>query len=117
MGNKTNALRRRAFLRQGGRCHYCDSPMWLESPDELGLDEAGATRILKCTAEHVIAREDGGLSTQDNIVAACWFCNATRHRRRKKMPSPHYRRHVQHRVSLGKWHRRHVAGLLGTAHP
>jgi 5-methylcytosine-specific restriction endonuclease McrA len=32
-----------------------------------------------CTAEHLVARMDGGRDTRDNIVAACRRCNAARH--------------------------------------
>ena len=35
--------------------------------------------FLRCTAEHLIARCEGGIVCTDNIVAACFYCN--QHRR------------------------------------
>nr|WP_291988729.1 HNH endonuclease [Candidatus Accumulibacter sp. ACC007] len=59
---------------------------------------------LKCTAEHLEARQDGGLDTEKNIVAACVTCNQRRHKR-KKAPAPDaYLDLVQQRVRKGRWH-------------
>lgn len=55
-------LRRCACRKQDGRCFYCLKPM--------GRD---------VTAEHLVARMDGGNDTPANIVAACRRCNAARH--------------------------------------
>jgi len=55
-------LRRQASREQAGRCFYCLQPM--------GRD---------ATAEHLVARMDGGKDTRGNIVAACRCCNASRH--------------------------------------
>ena len=55
-------LRRGACAAQGGLCFYCHQRM--------GRD---------ITAEHLVARMDGGKNTRDNIVAACRRCNAARH--------------------------------------
>lgn len=59
---KIQFLRRRASAAQGGLCYYCQRSM--------GRD---------VTAEHLVARADGGKDTRGNIVAACRRCNATRH--------------------------------------
>lgn len=32
----------------------------------------------KCTAEHLVARREGGMNIQENIVAACWWRNTAR---------------------------------------
>lgn len=89
----TRSLRRfraAAFVRQHGRCYYCKKPMWLHDPAAFGA-EHGVTprqaRQLRCTAEHLRARQDGGRDTRDNIVAAHLACNRGRHRR-KVPPSP-----------------------------
>lgn len=55
-------LRARSCSMQGGICFYCRLPM--------GAD---------VTAEHLVARMDGGKNTRSNIVAACRRCNALRH--------------------------------------
>jgi len=56
------SLRRRACREQGGRCFYCLRPMGRN-----------------VTAEHLVARMDGGKDTASNIVAACRRCNEARH--------------------------------------
>jgi 5-methylcytosine-specific restriction endonuclease McrA len=60
--HKIQFLRRRAFAAQAGRCFYCHQPM--------GRD---------VTAEHLVARVEGGKDSRANIVAACRQCNAGRH--------------------------------------
>ena len=82
-------LRADAFARQNGLCFYCGQPMWLDDcaafAREYGLTLRQARRR-QCTAEHLIARKDGGRESASNIVAACRGCNQTRHRR--KLPPP-----------------------------
>lgn len=116
--HRIKSLRRQAFKRQGGLCCYCGARMWLSSPDELPcpLPSSAAAR-LKCTAEHLVPRSEGGTNTPANIVAACAHCNHTRHKRNVP-PSPSvYRQQVTKRVQAGSWHYRwmHAAGLIGAA--
>ena len=59
---KLQSLRRKACAEQGGLCFYC--------LQRMGRD---------VTAEHLVARVDGGRDTRANIVAACRQCNASRH--------------------------------------
>ena len=54
-------LRRVACREQGGLCFYCGRPM------------------TKPTAEHLIAKQDGGRDTRANIAATCAPCNHARH--------------------------------------
>lgn len=63
-------------------------------------------RLLRATAEHLDARQDGGRDTAANIAAACLHCNSTRHKGRPcSAPSPaQYRKRVQARIAAGKWH-------------
>lgn len=99
-------LRSRAFKRQHGSCFYCGLPMWLASPDEIdvhGLRPCMAVRM-RCTAEHLVARMDGGLDLPGNIVAACWTCNVRRHRRRNPPTPEAHRDRVHIRIARGKWH-------------
>jgi len=110
---KIQRLRTDAFHAQKGRCCYCSLPMWNASPDELkpfGLP-ARTANPLRCTAEHLVAQQDGGKDVADNIAAACWLCNQRRHQR-KSPPSPEaYRAFVQKRLAKGKWHPPGVAKL------
>lgn len=82
-----------AYNHQRGRCCYCGNPMWeaaIEPVDdakarfaEPRLEKWFATpdaqlESFRCTAEHRVARSDGGTDSPDNIVAACMLCNSTR---------------------------------------
>lgn len=75
-------LRAQACKQQGGRCFYCNRPMWTSNArvfaKQLGISRKQAL-ALRCTAEHLIARQEGGADTPDNIVAACRACNQGRH--------------------------------------
>jgi 5-methylcytosine-specific restriction endonuclease McrA len=51
--------KRNVYLRDNGRCQYCDKPV---SQEELTFD-------------HVIPRSRGGERTWENIVTACRRCN------------------------------------------
>lgn len=96
MSRQLSRSRQRAFTRQSGRCYYCDLPMWAAPPAGL--------KLLKCTAEHLLARCEGGRDDLGNIVAACLYCNRTRHRM-ENPPSPsEYRLEVQRRMAQGHWH-------------
>ena len=102
---KLRLLRTQAFHAQHGRCTYCGAPMWLESPTELqplGLRVKTAT-LLRCTAEHLIARQDGGKNVEGNVAAACWSCNSRRHNRKSPPPPDAYRAYVKRRMAKGKW--------------
>lgn len=100
---KTRKLK---MIEQKGRCYYCDLPMWDNSSH---LSAGGKKRTaslkpaLRCTAEHLLARCDGGKDAAANIVAACMFCNTRRHMRKQPLSPEKYRRHVQKRMSAGSW--------------
>lgn len=106
--------RSKAFARQQGRCFYCQFPMWLAQPDEfassLGITKADASRF-QCTAEHLVARQDGGGNSSKNIVAACRFCNNTRHKIPSAPNPTAYRARVSERLTKGKWHPKHLQKL------
>ncbi|KQT01550.1 HNH endonuclease signature motif containing protein [Rhizobium sp. Leaf386] len=105
--NKMKNLRKQAAQRQGGRCFYCELPMWDDSPEEFivhyGLSPGLAKRF-RCTAEHVEARRDGGKDVAPNIVAACRFCNATRHKAKRPLDADTYAQQVRRRQAEGRWH-------------
>jgi len=100
MANQLRHARQQAFTRQGGKCYYCGLPMWNTEP--------GGPWQLRCTAEHLTPRSEGGSNGQANIAAACAFCNHTRHKR-KRPPDPlQYRNEIQRRVARGGWMPAHV---------
>lgn len=113
----TTLARRRhsAFLAQSGHCFYCGLPMWESSPDELSrvfdISPAQVQR-LKCTAEHLRARCDGGGDSSANIVAACLHCNRTRHRMRPAPDHEKFRALVQRQKLNGGWHRQSVVDRM-----
>lgn len=62
-----------------------------------------AALFFECTTEHLLALCEGGRDTGENIVAACWHCNTTRHRRKEPASAERYRTRVQMQVRAGKW--------------
>ncbi len=94
--------RTRAFKSQGGKCYYCNQPMWKKSAQELTSRYSispGQANFLRCTGEHLIAHCEGGSSSRSNIVAACLFCNTKRHARKKALSPDQYKNYVTHRLS------------------
>lgn len=109
MPNRIQKSRKIAYTRQDGFCYYCGQPTWLENP-ELFASQYKLTRksaeLLRCTAEHLKAKSDGGSNSSKNIVAACKYCNQHRHNRRLGGLSVNdYLMLVRKRVSRGRWHR------------
>lgn len=104
---KIKIIRDVKFTAQAGRCYYCCQPMWSQRPSHFaevyGL-KVSAIRPLRVTAEHLVARCDGGTDTPDNIVAACWFCNTKRHKAKRPLAPETFARKVQSRLSVGRWH-------------
>lgn len=102
-------LRHKAFIRQSCRCFYCTLPIWEGDPAEfmaryrISLQKA---KHLRCTAEHLIARMDGGRDTAKNVAAACLWCNRMRHlKRQDKAPSQQeYKNRVSQLICKGRWH-------------
>ena len=64
----------------------------------------GLANRLRCTAEHLHSRSEGGSDALCNIVAACAFCNHTRHRAKRPLGPNEYLRHVRTRMMKGQWH-------------
>lgn len=62
--SRIRRLRHEAWVRQGGRCLWCDR----------AVPESHAT------ADHVRDHSKGGASDEDNIVMSCWDCNQARAR-------------------------------------
>jgi 5-methylcytosine-specific restriction endonuclease McrA len=116
MPNKLQLLRQKAFDRQHGRCCYCGVPMWLKSPSELcaPVPSPNAAKRLRCTAEHLLPRSDGGQDRSDNIAAACARCNHTRHKQKLPGTPDAFANKVLKRVVARSWHEKWVydQGLL-----
>ena len=100
---------REAKMRaQGGLCHYCGQAMWSGDPGSFraafGVSAKGA-HLHRCTAEHLTPRSAGGSDRKDNLVAACWFCNVSRHRSRRPLDPADYKAMVRKKVEEGRWPR------------
>lgn len=99
-------FRRIAYTKQRGRCYYCGVKMCDADSTVFAKRYAISLRLaerVRCTAEHLEARSDGGCDSEENIVAACRFCNMQRHAGRKVTAVEPYRRHVARRMRLSKW--------------
>lgn len=106
MAKKLVHLRKSAYRAQSDLCFYCKFPMW---DDDLAFYarihniSIAHARHFECTAEHLIAKKDGGKDTSQNIVAACKFCNMKRHKR-KHPPSPDaHQLRAQQRLAKKRW--------------
>ncbi len=107
MGQKLTKLRSTKYAAQKGLCYYCRQPMWVKDGIAFCKIHRLSARFaarLQCTAEHLVARCDGGHDGADNIVAACLFCNRTRHLAKSPLSSDRYGLRVRGRLLVGKWH-------------
>jgi hypothetical protein len=83
------AMERDLYLRDEGRCRYCGISVHLRGDlrrvsalagDDLfamgstNRARAGAMMIARATADHVLPVTQGGRTTPDNLVTACWPC-------------------------------------------
>lgn len=97
--------------------------MWINERDRprfaarYGISEAAADS-LRCTGEHVHARQSGGSDDQWNIAAACIRCNRARHENNQDPMPLQHRQKVGDAMAAGVWHvpEIHVAfaGRAGT---
>ena len=107
--SQLQTFRRQAFVKQNCRCFYCQLPMWEADEEQFALSHglpAKLTKYLKCTAEHLLAQQDNGCDTSQNIVAACRWCNRLRHQGRShKAPPPLiYKSRIAELIAKGHWH-------------
>lgn len=99
-------IHRTKMLAQAGRCYYCGLPMWDDALNDCPPAECRRGRQpkpLRCTAEHLLPRSEGGTDRAENIVAACLFCNRTRHRAKRPRSPEAHRAHVRRRMAKGRW--------------
>ena len=104
---KIRAVRRAKFADQQGRCHYCRQAMWEGHPEEFASRHAFSLAqafLLRSTAEHLVPHGCGGADSAPNIVAACWYCNAHRHRSARPLLPDAYQAKVLKRMVVGRWH-------------
>ena len=107
MASSITNNRLHAAVQQRFRCYYCGLPIWIENLNGFAARYRLTTRQarqLRCTAEHLVARADSGSNRRDNIVAACFYCNNRRHRRRTPLTPAEYQAHVRRRMRQGRWH-------------
>ena len=105
--NAIQNYRQKAFESQSGLCYYCNQPMWFQDKQSFISKykiKPTIANFLQCTAEHLIARQDGGKNTKVNIVAACKYCNHTRHKSKNTLAPGAYKTRVQKRLSKKEWH-------------
>ena len=118
MSKKTlSRSRQSAYIAQGGKCYYCGYAMWLLSRVEVtqpyGITKKQANR-LKCTAEYLIPRSEGGNDLPANIVAACLHCNTTRHKQKTPLNADNYLGMVRSRIVKGSWHLAEIVKAMYT---
>ncbi|WP_365353305.1 HNH endonuclease [uncultured Roseovarius sp.] len=99
-------IRKEKYTAQGRRCFYCEQPMWSGSSKHFQLVHSISerqARWFQCTAEHLLAASEGGSISPTNIVAACKFCNNTRHRSKQPLSPKAYKQKVLSRLEAGRW--------------
>ncbi|RSB59397.1 restriction endonuclease [Rhizobium pisi] len=105
--SRIQILRHKAAESQGWRCFYCHYPMWEIDPKSFSTHfrvPGRAVLRFRCTAEHLEARCDGGRDTEENVVAACLYCNNNRHKRKRPKDPASYANFVRSRLERGRWH-------------
>lgn len=108
---KLQKLRNEAAEAQQWLCCYCGLPMGGEgSPWRRVLEQLG--KAFEASAEHLVARCEGGGDARGNIAAAHGRCNLRRHRRRRAMTPERYATFVRRRIGGGGWFCREVLELL-----
>lgn len=113
MVNRTK--RGKLFDEQGGRCCYCETPMW-ETVKGLPkrIDSARPfmqlhsipyhqARLLLCTVEHLIGRKDGGSHDPSNLAAACQHCNSKRFGVKYDIDPFAYKQYVMKQMRRDTW--------------
>lgn len=106
----------KAYIQQAGLCIYCEQPIWLDDVQEFAKTyqiSIKQAKVLKCTAEHLTAKQDGGTDVENNIAAACNYCNQKRHKRKKSLDSISFKNHVMKRQAQGRWHSNVTNRLFG----
>lgn len=107
--------RHAVWLRQEGRCHYCRCHMWEQDVDAFAASRRLTRRQAKwcrSTAEHLVARSDGGTNASSNIAAACLRCNQTRHKAASPLNAERFLVRVRRLMAKGRWWPRELHRLV-----
>lgn len=110
--------RARATKAQNNRCCYCGLIMCEGDPAAFARDYSLTIKqaaLLLVTAEHLIARRDGGTNAAANIAAAHLWCNRMRHRRKAHHTDKTFRTLVVARVAKGRWFEQSILTRLISA--
>lgn len=100
-------IRERQAENQGWSCIYCEQPMWRSDPAAFAVRHGLTLRralLLQATAEHLLPASEGGEDVDENIAAACLYCNRKRHHAHKTLSPSAYAQKVLRRLRRGRWH-------------
>jgi 5-methylcytosine-specific restriction endonuclease McrA len=79
--------------------------MWVRNIGIFAIEHTiplHVARQYQCTAEHLLAKQDGGKDNKSNIAAACIRCNQGRHRQLVPPSAEQYRNIVRQCVLVTK---------------
>lgn len=104
---KTVALRKKLgklFVRQSGRCIYCNVETWLADPDggKHPKPPQGMKHRQRATADHKKPQALGGTDRMANLVMACTYCN-------NQKQTTSFEEFLEARSDPDKWHERNKA--------
>lgn len=106
MPNRIGVHRHAATVQQAFRCYYCQVPIWERDPSNFVAEHRISRKqaaLVRSTAEHLKPLSEGGPNSRANVVAACLYCNTTRHKARRPLAPEVYRERVLQRVASGRW--------------
>jgi len=109
MSNNRKSLKKvrtNAYNHQNEKCYYCGHSMWNSSLNSFAKSHSISTKqaqYFQCTGEHLVPHSEGGNAKRRNIVAACLFCNRTRHKVKNALSAVLYKQKVKNRVKKGAW--------------
>ncbi len=113
MARRVVRFRASKMQAQNGLCYYCGQQMWRENRAAFcRLHRIGRSfaKLFRCTAEHLVARCDGGKTSAENIVAACLLCNRTRHEAKPPRDPEGHRQYVRSLLARDEWPRLPLPG-------
>ena len=96
------SFRNSAARSQNWLCFYCGLPMGGKGSPYAKAVPLEKKRLL-VTAEHLHARQGGGVDSQHNIVAAHAVCNQCRHRAKRPKSPTEYTNRVKSLVAKNRW--------------
>jgi 5-methylcytosine-specific restriction endonuclease McrA len=76
--HRKRAILKAAYEREGGRCFYCHLPLALLENGLLACPKGTYSGRRVATLDHIVTRSQGGRTRLENVVCACFQCNAER---------------------------------------